>query len=200
MIIMGVDPGTSHMGIVICRADPDKPGVMEVLKRYHIQGIKLCREKQHLFKQFSDQLNILLVYQALFIDLMMEWKPDYIVSESAFSYAARPAAFGSLTRVILMLEIASFKTVKKIVNTVAPQFVKKAWTGSGDKSVQKDQMRAQYYAAQNVTGDLDKEAASEHEIDAVAHTFAWLCRDIWFTVKQDIKPKKKKRLKAVIHT
>ena len=200
MIIMGVDPGTNHMGITICQADPNIPGVMTVLKRYHIRGLKLCKEKQHLFKQFSDQLNILLVYKALFMDIMQEWKPDYVISESAFSYAARPAAFGALTRVILMLEIAAFTILKVKVVTVAPQFVKKAWTGSGDKSVQKEQMRAQYYAMTTVTGDPDKTAAAEHEIDAIAHTYAWLCRDIWMTVKEAVKPKKKRKMRAIIHT
>lgn len=200
MIIMGVDPGTGHMGIAICKADPNVPGVMEVIKRYHIRGIALCREKQHLFKQFSDQLNILLVFLALFIDLIREWSPDEVVSESAFSYAARPAAFGALTRVILMLEIALFRTIQKSLHTVAPQFVKKAWTGSGDKSIQKEHMRARYYAAENITGDDDRESATEHEIDAVAHVYAWLCRDVWKTVKQDIKPKKKRKQKAIIHT
>lgn len=194
MIIMAVDPGITHMGIAILRPNNETKTV-DVLKRYHIEGYKLCREKKHLLKQFTKQLNVIIVYGVLFRDIIQEWGVTDIVSEGAFSYAI-PAAVISLTRVILTLELASYELLKRPVSIVSPQFVKKAWTGSGDKSVSKDDMRNRYLGAKDVIGDMEREAASEHEIDAVAHGFAYLSRDVWGTVQQAIKVKKKRKKKG----
>lgn len=191
MIIMSVDPGITHMGISILEAD-EKHHTIKILKRYHIEGYKLCREKKHLLKQFSNQFNVLIVYGVLFTDLIQEWGVDEVVSEGAFSYAI-PAAVISLTLVIHQLRKASYELLKKDIHIVSPQFVKKAWTGSGHKDVSKEDMRTRYLQALDVIGDENREDATEHEIDSTAHGFAWLCRDVWKTVLQAIKPKKKKK-------
>lgn len=200
LLIMAVDPGVTKMGIAILKAHPLRPNEMVVLSRYCIEGNKVIKPYKHLRGQYEDRFIVQIAFRDLFKSLIQEWAVNVVVSEGAFAFT-RIAAFESLVKVISNLQWSMYDLgtiTLPCLQVVSPQFVKKAWAGSGGKDVGKEEMRAQYYAATSVTGDLDKEAATEHEIDAVAHGYAWLSRDIWQTVVQGEKPKKKaKKIKLL---
>lgn len=192
MIIMSVDPGVGHMGIAIIQAD-ETVNTMTVIKRFHIEGQKLIRQYKDLRQTYPEKFIVQVAYRELFKTIMTDYNVDEVVSEGAFAFI-RIAAFESLVKVISTLQMSMYELGKGTLHVVSPQFVKKAWTGSGDKDVGKEEMRQTYYRRTDVLEDGDKTTAVEHEIDAIAHGFAWLSRDIWKTVLQN-PPAKKKRKK-----
>ena len=192
MRVLSIDPGITYMGIAVLDI-PDTPGPVTLIKRECIQGNKLLKHYRDIRGTYPDKFIIMIAFQDLFKDLITQYEIEEVVSEGAFAHI-RIAAFESLVRIIMVLQFALSLTIHKTLNVVSPQFVKKAWTGSGGKDVNKDDMRIVYLTKDYVLGDEDPESAAEHEIDAVAHGYAYACRDIWKTVlPEPKKPKKKKK-------
>lgn len=189
--ILAVDPATTKSGWAVLDLHSLHPLRMTVIARAQIDGDKLLRDKKDMLKIYQKQFCVLDALYSEYCNIVAEFKPDVVVSESAFGYT-HMSAFLALTLAIHTLQRAARDTLGIAVVLVPPTISKKATTGSG--AADKDQMRAAYVSADWLDKGSGSEEISEHEIDAIAHGTGYVRRDLVGDVVQ-ISALEKKRMK-----
>lgn len=190
--ILSVDPATGKSGWSILDLIRLNPLQVRIIAHGQFDGEKLFRKQKEMAERFHKQFCTLAALGQEYEDLMRMYKPDIVVSESAFGYAHMNALI-SLTLAINELRRASRIVLDKDIVTVPPTITKKAFTGSG--SADKDHMRLAYQTHIYLEGKVeDGNIISEHEIDAIGHGIGFIRRDIIGDIVQiSAKDKKKKK-------
>lgn len=194
--IFAVDPATTKSGWALLELVSLDPLKINVLNHGQIDGQKLLTRNKDLLKVFQKQFCVLELLEEEYTRLLEEFKPDDVVSESAFGYT-HMSAFMALSLAIHTLRKATRKVLYKDLHTCPPTISKKALTGSG--GADKDQMRKSLLESKDIVFIEPPLVISEHEIDAVAHGVGYICRDITGTIIQvsalDKKRSRREKLK-----
>lgn len=192
--ILGVDPATTKSGWAILDVLSLYPLKIQLIKHGQLDGQKLLQKNKEMSKIFQKQFCVIDALEQTYIDLIEEYKPDVIVSESAFGYS-HMSAFQALTLAIDALRRAAKRTLYKDIITIPPTISKKAATGSG--GADKETMRSAYDNSPYLIKYANE--ISEHEVDAIFHSVGYLMRDILGTVVQvsalDRKRRKREKQK-----
>ncbi len=194
--IFSVDPATGKSGWALLELISLAPLTIKVLETGQIDGDKLFRQKKEMAKTFQRQFCVLDALYDEYHRLVTLFKPDVVVSESAFGYTHMSALI-SLTLAIHQLRSVTHSVLGKDLITVPPTISKKSFTGSG--AADKDAMRKAYYTVPFLIRPEDHEDPSEHAIDAVSHGCGYIRRDIVGDIIQisaaDVKRKKREKAK-----
>jgi len=194
--IFAVDPATTVSGWALLELVSLDPVVVHVLKRGELDGSKLFRQRKEMATIFDRQFCVLDVLHETYVSLIEEHRPDVVCSEGAFA-AKHVSAALAISLAIYQVRRAAQKVLGRDAFLIAPTISKKAWTGSGNAD--KDAMRLVYQTRSPVIDLHDDPNVSEHEIDAIAHGYAYVCRDILGTVVQisalEVKRAKRERAK-----
>ena len=190
------DPGTGTAGWAVLDILSLKPLLIKVIDHGTFDGAKLLRRQTQMTKIYQKQFCILNALYDEYSELVVKFKPDVIVTESAFGYKFM-SAFGALTLAIHTLRRVSAVLLGKDIIEVPPTISKKAFAGNG--SADKQAMRRAFEAVNYLIrlGDIETMCISEHEIDAIAHGVGFIKRDLLGTVVQnhakDKRAKKKNK-------
>lgn len=189
--ILAVDPATTKSGWAILDIVSLHPLKIVIVASGQLDGQKLLRNKKEMLTIFSSQFCVLDALLDEYERLIELYKPDQIVSESAYGYVHMSALI-ALTLAINVLRRASKRLLNKDVVTIPPTISKSAFAGSG--GADKDRMRIAYQTNEYLEGVVPNSEISEHEIDSIAHGVGYIRRDIIGDIQQ-ISAKDKKRLK-----
>jgi Holliday junction resolvasome RuvABC endonuclease subunit len=179
--ILAIDPASGKSGWTILDLVSLDPFRIIIVKHAQIDGQKLLRTKKEMSKIFPDYFCILDALEHEYMEIMKEYKPDQVVSESAFAFI-HISAFASLKLVINAIRRASWLVLNKDITEVPPTITKMAFTGKG--GADKDLMRWAYRTNDYLMNTVPDDQISEHEIDAVGHGVGHIMRDILKTVIQ----------------
>ncbi len=159
-----------------------------------LHGDQVYRQKKDAYPGYSRQYCIVDSLREEYIQLINLIQPHVVVSEGAFA-GNNISAVISLTLAVNALRTAAHVTMGKDIIIVAPRTTKKAFTG--DSMADKDIMRLAFFTHEEFVHTKDNLEISEHEIDAVAHGYAFIKRDITHEITQtssaDIRRMKKER-------
>lgn len=173
--ILAVDPATGLSGWSELLVKSLNPLTVEVCQTGVLDGEKIYKSKKEIYAQYSRQYCIVDSLREEYINLINLIKPDIVISEGAFA-GNNISAVISLTLAVNSLRNASHVTLNKDIVIVAPRFTKRAFTG--DSMADKDLMRLAYFTKDDLIRVHDNLNISEHEIDAVAHGYAFVRRDL----------------------
>ena len=174
LCIFSVDPATGKSGWALLEVISLIPLTVHVLKRGEFDGQKLLRQRKEKSKYIEKQYCILDALYDEYVDLLTEFQPDIVVSESAFGYKHMSALI-SLTLAIHTLRRASITVLNKDLQTVPPTISKRAFADHG--GADKELMMKAYLGHIWLTDECDNEL-TEHQVDAVAHGIGYVKRDI----------------------
>lgn len=189
--IFSVDPATTLSGWSLLSLDSLAPLSVTVCTRGQIDGQKLVRKYKDELKVYPKQLCVLEALYEEYCSLLAEFKPDVVVSESAFGYAHMSALI-SLTLAINALMRAAKDTLGVSVVLLPPTVSKRSFADHG--SADKEKMRIAYNTIPWLNRGENPLLISEHEIDAIAHGVGHIRRDIIGDVIQ-VSALEKKRAK-----
>lgn len=170
--LIGIDPGSTHLGISIMRVDPTNWTIINTrAKTIHAQKLIDLNsdlviyhgEKIARIRQLNQKLSTLFAFE----------RPIAVASESPFYSQRRPSAFGVLTEVIDSVREAVYQyNVSMPLTLIDPPTVKKAVgaPGNADKEVVKRFVKQSPLL--NYVGDTPLELLDEHSIDSIAVNFA----------------------------
>lgn len=179
--ILAVDPATTTSGWAMLEILQLSPLTIRIHKHGQMIGSQLLKERKFKKKIFSAQYCTVDVLEDEYVSLITEWNPHIVVSEGAFAHIHVSAAL-ALTLAIHALRRASDRTIGKDIVIIPPTITKLAFTGKGNAD--KDAMRLAYDNATLFIKSGANEELTEHEIDAIAHGYGYICRDILGTVVQ----------------
>ena len=170
--LIGIDPGSTHLGISVMRVDPINWKIINTrAKTIHAQ--KLIDLNSDLVIYHGEKIaRIRLICQKLYTLFQYE-RPLAVASESPFYSQRRPSAFGVLTEVIDGVRDAVYQYNSLLPLTlIDPPTVKKAVgaPGNADKLVVKNFVKMSPII--NYAGDTPIDLLDEHSIDSIAVNFA----------------------------
>ncbi len=190
--ILAVDPATTKSGWAILDIVSLSPLKIKIVASGQLDGQKLVRSKKEMIAIFPIQFCVLDALLDEYERLIELYKPDQIVSESAYGYVHMSALI-ALTLAINVLRRASKRLLNKDVITIPPTISKRAFAGSG--GADKDHMRLAYQTNTYLEGVVPDSEISEHEIDSIAHGVGHIRRDLIGDIQQ-ISAKEKRRSKS----
>jgi Holliday junction resolvasome RuvABC endonuclease subunit len=191
--VLAIDPATGKSGWTILDIYSLLPLRIVIVKHGQLDGDKLLKEKKEMLPIYGRQFCILDALFDAYVEIMTFYKPDVVVSESAFGYKHMNALI-SLTLAIDTLSRAARKVLGKSVTLVPPTITKKAFTGNG--GADKDLMRLAYQSNTFLEGVVADDQITEHEIDAIGHGVGYIRRDLIGDVVQ-LSAKDKKAAKQL---
>jgi Holliday junction resolvasome RuvABC endonuclease subunit len=186
--ILGVDPATTKSGWCILEVTSLHPLEIQIKAHGQVDGQKLLRTRKEMASLFRPQFCVLDALEEFYTQLVVEHKPDIIVSEGAFG-GSHMSAFLALSLAINTLRRVSRATLNKDIVEIPPTVSKLSLTGKGNAD--KDLMRKAYWIVPFLFGRKSDEEISEHEIDSISHGSAYVRSHILDDIV--IQPKKKKR-------
>lgn len=170
------------------------PLTIKICNTGTLSGDQVYKQKKDIYPGYSKQYCIVDSLREEYIALIRRIQPHIVVSEGAFA-GNNISAVISLTLAVNALRTAAHVTINKDIVIVAPRTTKKAFTG--DSMADKDVMRLAFFTNQELIHEKNNLEISEHEIDAVAHGYAFIKRDITHEIVQisstDIRRLKKER-------
>lgn len=166
--ILSFDPGTTCTGWAVCTFKKET-AMMSVIKCDNFSPASLAKKNKEDCEKYTQQLIALDSLAAEVENLILTYKPDYVVSEDAFWQMNRLNAYVSLK-----LNIHTIARVCKnyglILYKLAPRDVKKVISGSGAAS--KDTVQDSVINHPDIKFKGNKNTIInkmiEHEADAVA--------------------------------
>ena len=164
--IIAIDPGTNLAGYsVIEQVKNKKLKIIEVgeLKRRDVYKAYLRKNK---IKYIDEKINIFLAYEMAFKNIFDKYdKIDAIIIEGAFNKRFL-LSFLALSTLKLFIEKAAYESKKLSLIELAPKYVKKYITGTGNAD--KDDMKKSLLKYKTlIKKGLKIKELSEHEIDAI---------------------------------
>lgn len=176
--IIGIDPGTTSLGICIVTINPYTYQVSN-LDANTIFANKLPSYDKYLSSIHGDLMARIFAYRSYLEELFIMYKPTLIGSESPFFYRTHPGAYGPLVETLAAIREAVWRYDNTLpLITIPPSNVKKAIGAKGNAN--KDDV---FKALLNYTPfNLDPVFISqldEHAIDAIAVTAGILNDYVW---------------------
>ena len=171
--VLSVDPGITNMGICIGEYNRTSKH-FTVLKTINLQGAKHRKRDKLMRRNCSQSFCVLSgIKDYVLKTLLPEWSPDYIACEGAFHNHNFPGAHQALVLVIHILRECAFEWYQDDITDMAPMTIKKIVTGKGNAP--KELIKTSIMSHTDITLPFDINTLTEHEIDAIAHGYAF-CR------------------------
>lgn len=174
--VLAFDPAATEMGIAVidhnCITGVSMVQWVETLK-----GPSLLKYFKHMRPHFSNSFCIQTAYYHYVLeDLLPSWKPDVVVSESAF-VGRFPAAMISLAHVIGSIRRAVCAWCNRDIVLIAPTETKSVIANSG-RAGKEDIASAimRNSKIQFAPGVGNYEFLTEHEYDAIGHGHTFCVR------------------------
>lgn len=196
--LLSIDPGAHNLGAAISKFDDNN---FQVQKFYSLVPSKYPAEMRKHIKHFTDRTLTGKVISAMVRDLVLEYQPDFIVSEDAFYNPGRPNAFISLLVCIYAAESELYRLLcedlisdpdRAKLYKIPPTLVKKIVSDVVGGKASKDDMTAameQQVLSGNIKFDAHaegtcphREAFTEHAVDAICIGYAFT--KLWYPIIQ----------------
>lgn len=170
--IMGVDPGIKNMGVCIGEYNT-LTHTLQVLHLTTFVGMKFLSTQKEIKKKFIQSFCILQgLKHYLLEEFLPLWKPDCIVCEGAFYNPRFPQAHQALVLAINLIRECAYHYHQEDIILIAPMMVKNILTGKGAASKEAIQEAVRSHSS-ILFSPLTPLPLTEHEYDAVAHTYAF---------------------------
>jgi Holliday junction resolvasome RuvABC endonuclease subunit len=171
---LACDPGSVTFGWSLLEYDLTT-GHVTVLKSGTILGKTLVKQQVKLQAQFEKRYIVLWELEKLLVEMITEFKPDYVVSESAFSHRFAQT-FAVLTMVVQAIRTAAMRTLGRDIHLIAPRESKKAVShnGAADKATVQDAIFNNPNITINVTKNNTIADITEHAYDSIAAGMAFV--------------------------
>lgn len=176
--ILSFDPGLTSTGWALSEYDLVN-GTAYVPKRGQIEGRKALTKNKEKLVLFPSQIIQLQQIEEEVINLT-KYKPDYIVTESAYYQPGRLAAFAALILCINTIERVIYTQLHKPLFRLAPQCIKRLVANEA----QATKMTIQELILTNTDISLKEtkqnplNKMSEHEADAIAVMWAFIKNEL----------------------
>ena len=170
--IVGIDPGSEKLGVSVIGIDVETQKIAFVRASTYT-GSKMFSPKDHFAIVQSDRQARITAHRENLYRLFLRERPIQICSESPFYNPRMPAAFGSLTEMIVAIRSAAqMYSKERPLYLIDPPSVKKAVGASG--AADKDAVRKCVLALlkECYIGITPMEELDEHSIDAIAVGYA----------------------------
>jgi len=166
--IIGIDPGTTTIGVSIFKVSLPK---LEIVKIDTILiDLSLFKNDDYLTTNLFFRLQLLSNRISAIMD---EYKPLAFAMENGFINVRRINAFGPLIQAVGAMEMAAVKYDPYIrIFKYPPSVVKNAVGAKGNAG--KDDVFDSVMKVKEFKGLIDPTVISEHEVDALAVTWALL--------------------------
>lgn len=173
--ILSIDPGSNRMGVTI--ADYYSFDNRLELLMVKTVFVDVTSELLHpSLKDFqSDRSLKLLTIRKVISNYLVNWSPDFIVSESPYM-SKQVQAFAALTECITQIRVAAFDyLVTMEVNLIDPATVKKS-VGVSGKDGDKQNMLTAVSSLPNVINksEVEFKDMDEHSIDSIAVGYSFV--------------------------
>ena len=172
IVIMAIDPGCNHLGYSRIVYDPNTN--QSVVSNYGcFSASELARKEQRKdVKEYGNVISLFMCEREI-ENIFNEFKPDFVVSESAFVHRF-PQAFASLCLCISTIERVLYRH-QKILYKIAPREAKKA---IGDSSAGKEVVQDAIHHLPDLLVKHNKQRTEnsmvEHEADSIAIGYAFI--------------------------
>lgn len=167
--ILGFDPGLTLAGWAVCDYNT-QTGQLVIHKFGTISANKVVsranmREEVELY---GKRIMALSYLRQQVYNLLMDYKPTYVVSEDAFFDFRRPTAYAALLQWLTAVELVLKDNLNMQLFKVAPKLVKACMSGMGDAKkvgIQNAIINSKdiQFKQKNYESDLE-----EHTADAIA--------------------------------
>lgn len=166
IVILSIDPGTTMTGVVVSTVID---GNVNVLCATTINAEVLMIDKGGINDTHGKRFTRELCISEVFMDMLLMYKPDVVVSESPFM-GRFPQAFAALVELITFLKFTLFSYDRSIeFVTIDPKSVKVTMGVSGNSS-NKNLMRNSLLSNNCIRyqNNLNPFTFDEHTVDALA--------------------------------
>ena len=185
---IGIDPGTTNIGISIWTIDIDSLNILDV-KAYTFNTMNILYRDQELEMSHGTRFSRLITLRKEFASVLRQIKPISVACESPFYFSKRPGAFAPLVEVLYILKCAVFdydQTVPFI--TYDPSSIKNSIgaLGNANKELVKNTMMD--LTTIPLSGEYIQ-TLDEHSIDAIAVGYCHYRTYILGEVKTNLKTK-----------
>lgn len=160
--ILSIDPGTTVTGWAMSTYNLNNNN-FTVFKYGMITPIKLAKKDKEDCLRYTQQLIALDYLESKFDELMMSWKPNFVVSEDAFMNAKFANAHAALTLCLFVMSNLCRKKYRMPFYKLAPCHVKRIVTSSGTAN----KLSIQEAIFNNPEIQVAKKPMMEHEADAI---------------------------------
>ena len=170
--VIAIDPGTITSGVSVIEYLNNKIKIIEVieLKRHNVYKEYL---KNNEIKYIDERINIFLAYEKAFKKLFDKYDDiDAIIIEGAFNKRFL-LAYLALATLKLFIAKAAFESKKLKLIEVAPKYVKRHITGSGN-ATKEEMMKVLSKYPNLIKKGIKIKGMSEHEIDAICIGITYL--------------------------
>ena len=172
IVVMGIDPSTSHLGHSKLTYDIKKQRtITETYGCFSATDLARKYSKQEV-KEYGNIISLFQCEQEI-ERIVDDYQPDFVVSESPFVYRF-PQAFASLCLCVNAIQRALYKTNRKLY-LIAPRQAKKA---IGNSMAGKEEVQEAIHHLPDLkiihTKEKPKETMVEHEADSIAIAYAFI--------------------------
>jgi len=172
--IFSCDPALTNFGYSLLEYNLTT-GHTTVIKSGTITGKSLVKSQVALQKEFEKRHIVIWELERLLQSMIIEFKPDYVVSESAFSHRF-VQVYAALMLVIQAIRTATMRTLGKDIHLIAPRESKKAVSHTG--AAEKVTVQHAIFNNPNVTINETKTNSiadmTEHAYDSIAAGLAFI--------------------------
>lgn len=172
--ILACDPGLSNFGWSLIEYDLTTDQKV-ILKCGTLTGKTLLKNQKEMQLKFEKRHIILWELEPVLIEMIKEFAPDYIVSESAFAHTFINS-YAALVMVIQALRTAAMRAIGCDIYMIAPRESKKAVSADGTSD--KESVQAAILRNPKITLKGNKhnpiEKLTEHAYDSIAAGVAFI--------------------------
>jgi Holliday junction resolvasome RuvABC endonuclease subunit len=173
--IFCADPSITNFGWSLLDYELSS-GHTTVVKSGTITGKSMLKQEAELKDLYESRYVVLWGIEKLLRDMIAEFKPDYVVSESAFQHRF-PQAYAALVLVIQALRTATMHTLKRNIHLIAPKESKKVVGQSGSAAkmtVQDAIFNNPHITLRPARSNGQPPEISEHAYDSIAAGLAFI--------------------------
>ena len=167
--LLSIDPGLSQLGWSV--SDYKLTTGKLVVHRFGgISATKLVNraDRKDEVRQFGKRVVSLNIIRSSILNLIEEYKPDYLVIEDAFYNPQFPNAYVALVQVITTIELLGYRKYNKVLFKIPPRSAKLAISGFGGSGKLNIQSAILTSDKIEFKQKRQTEGLTEHEADAIA--------------------------------
>jgi Holliday junction resolvasome RuvABC endonuclease subunit len=169
--IVGIDPGTTHLGISVLMVDIVTAKIIRSTA-FTLNGSKLLGSDSWISQIHSDRFGRILELEKSIVNVFKYYKPVIVCAESPFFGLRHPNAFAALTEVLDAIRRAVLTyDVWLQLHLAPPSSVKNAVSAGGAATKTTMKEKILNLTELNYNGDVPLHLLDEHSIDALAIGF-----------------------------
>ena len=172
--VMAIDPGLQNLGYSFI--DYDRKTNIKTVERYGtITGKSLLKNQKELQEHFEKRHIIVWELDPIIRNLILEYKPEYVVVEEPFAHIYIQA-YAALVIVVQTIRTAVRHTLGRDIYLIAPKEAKKAVSsdGTSDKNTVLESIASNQYIIIKQCKQNKEEEYTEHAGDSIAVGIAFI--------------------------